>query len=234
MVALRSTVTVQAARARTTVDASLTEVSLAATRSQFLKATLVSYGTPQSYLESFQRQFMDRELYSLFLTPTPASAPTISNNIIPPVQVTQPPSSAARSASNAATLAALNRATPSPTPTIASNQPYVTDVVTAQGVGDDDCAVGISSEFTNTAPAVYVVARAYNVTSGTRFASRWLLRNEEVVYHDFTSEFEFNDECIWFFIDEADTTLFVGAWSVVLEVNGVVQGAPTQFQVVAN
>jgi len=234
--ALRTTVTVQAARLRTTLYFSETRVALAATQSQFLKSTIAAYGTPFDYLEDFQRRYMGNAFVDSAATTTPT--PLIPIDATPTAAATSAPATAPP-AGNLATVAARRSAretlrAPEPTPTATpdADTPFLRDAVMALGVRDDDCALGLTTIFTNVTPTVYVVMRAYNVTPGTEFASRWVFRDTEIVRHSFTAEFAFDDECIWFYIDESDTTLFVGDWEVTLEIDGEAQGNPLSFRVI--
>lgn len=204
---LRITTTVQGARLRTTLDYVQTEVGFAATQSQFLKSTLVARGTDQAYLDAFQRQMIGDVALAL-----PTSVPT---------RIT--PGSAEQLAATAARLA---------TPTPDRALPQIRNPVTALSVGEDDCAVGATEEFQRSDERIYVVARGYNIGTGTRFASRWFYRGTEFVYLEFSSETAFTNECVWFFIDKTDTVFFPGRWTVVWEVDGRQQLDTTNFTIV--
>jgi hypothetical protein len=101
--------------------------------------------------------------------------------------------------------------------------PALTNIVMAEDVGNDDCAVGTTSTFSSSAQQIYVVATALNIQPGTTIVSRWRVGGQEIV-HDFTPNFEINQNCIWFFIDQVDTTFMPGNWNVQLEINGVPAG----------
>src|SRR5262249_590837 len=51
--------------------------------------------------------------------------------------------------------------------------PALTNIVTSENVGNDDCAVGVSSTFSASAQQIYVVATALNIQPGTTIVSRW-------------------------------------------------------------
>jgi hypothetical protein len=110
-----------------------------------------------------------------------------------------------------------------PTP---GGAPALTDIVTSENVGNDDCAVGVTSTFSASAQQIYVVATALNIQPGTTIVSRWQVGGQEIV-HDFTPDFEINQNCIWFFIDQVDTTFTPGNWNVQLEINGSAVGTAT-------
>lgn len=99
----------------------------------------------------------------------------------------------------------------------------LTNIVMSENVGSDDCAVGATSTFSTSAQQIYVVATALNIQPGTTIISRWRVGGQEIV-HDFTPNFEINQNCIWFFIDQVDTTFTPGNWNVQLEINGAPVG----------
>jgi hypothetical protein len=115
--------------------------------------------------------------------------------------------------------------------TTSGGQPTLSNIVMAEAVGKDDCAVGSVTTFTPNADRIYVVATASNIPSGTKLNSRWLAGGKEVVAHDFTPDFEIKNACIWFFIDKTDTAFTPGNWSVQLEINGAAAGAPVAFSI---
>lgn len=201
---LRITTTVQKARIQTTVDFVETRVAQVATQSQFLKATLVQRGTPMADLIQFQEQVMEQPVII-----EPASTQAANSTPTAPVVTLLAP------------------------PTAVPDEPRLEQPVMTLAVGPDDCAVGQTSVFSTNDAEIYVVARAYNVDVGTQFSSRWLLNGQQVVQHSFAAEFEFDDACIWFFIDETDTEFTPGSWSVVLEVNGRQGLAPIPFSIEA-
>lgn len=107
-----------------------------------------------------------------------------------------------------------------PTP---GGAPTLTNIVMSENVGSDDCAVGVTSTFSASAQQIYVVATALNITPGTNIVSRWEVGGQEIV-HDFTPDFEIDQNCIWFFIDQVDTAFTPGNWNVQLEINGSTVG----------
>jgi hypothetical protein len=115
-------------------------------------------------------------------------------------------------------------------PTPASTTPTLSNMVLSNGVGSDDCAVGSMTSFTATDPEIYVVATAFNIQPGTTIAARWQVGGQEIL-HDFTPDFEINGNCVWFFIDQTDTTFVAGNWNVQLEINGSPIGSPLQFSI---
>lgn len=210
MSALYATSTVGAARMRTTLEYAETRVSAAATQSQLLKATLVAMGTPFEYLDAFQRQVIGDLLVQaapLATQPAQNAGPTDI-----PVTLFVPP-------------------TPSPPPTPDPTQPRLEDAVTSTGVGPDDCARGVTTEFSSSDSEIYVVARAINAPPNTSFRSRWLFEGQERISHSFTPDFRIDNACIWFYIDTTETPFTVGTWSVTLEINGQPALPPVSFTI---
>jgi hypothetical protein len=103
--------------------------------------------------------------------------------------------------------------------------------VTAEAVDDNDCAVNPTSSFSTATEQIYVVAVAAGLQPGsTIVTSRWRQEGTEVVTFDFNPEF--SEGCLWFFIDQTDITFTPGNWSVELEINGGLVGAPLPFTIV--
>lgn len=134
--------------------------------------------------------------------------------------------------SPAATTAAVVGSSGSETVQVATDTPApagLYNIVTARGVGANDCALAPVSSFTTADTSIYVVATASNIAPGTLLASRWFLEGSEVITHDFTPDFAINQNCIWFYIDPTETTFTPGNWTVQLEVNGQPAGEPVAF-----
>jgi hypothetical protein len=104
-------------------------------------------------------------------------------------------------------------------------------MVTAEGVDDAGCAVNPTSTFSSDAVEIYVVASAASLQpGGTLVTSRWRQEGAEVATFDFTPDF--SEGCLWFFIDQTDVIFTPGNWSVELEINGGLVGAPVPFTIV--
>lgn len=202
---LAGTATVQSARLQTTLDYATTRVARVATRSQFLKATLVEYGTPQSVLDAFQQQVSDGAIVLPTATPLPAVTPDT------PQTAPEPSNPSA-----------------SPTPPPAGGT-RLANPVTALDVGDDDCASGVTDRFSPDEDAIYIVATAIDVSAGMTLTSRWSLAGEERVRLDWTPDFDIAEACIWFFIDQSDTAFTPGSWSVILDINDSPVTPPVPF-----
>ncbi len=105
------------------------------------------------------------------------------------------------------------------------------NIVLAEGVGSNDCALASKFSFSSTTSQIYVVATAANIPSGTLLASRWFNEGTQVVLHDFAPDFNIEQNCIWFYIDQSDTVFTPGNWSVQLEINGSPAGSPVPFTI---
>jgi hypothetical protein len=109
--------------------------------------------------------------------------------------------------------------------------PLLYGVVTAEGVGENDCALASMTAFTVASPNIYVVATAANIEPGMTLTSRWFAGDEERITFDFTPDFAIAQNCVWFFLTPDDTAFTPGNWSVQLELNGVPQGQAARFTI---
>lgn len=105
------------------------------------------------------------------------------------------------------------------------------NIVTTDGVGSNDCALGTVSTFSSTTEQIYVVATAANIPPNTRLTSQWYQAGAEVVFHDFTPDFTIEQNCIWFYIDQTDIAFTPGNWSVQLSINDTPVGSPVAFSI---
>lgn len=109
--------------------------------------------------------------------------------------------------------------------------PLLYGIVTAEGVGDNDCALTSVNTFTTTTSSIYVVATAANIEPGMTLTSRWYAGEEERAAFDFVPDFAIEQHCVWFFLTPDDTEFTPGNWSVQLELNGIPQGQPARFTI---
>lgn len=143
----------------------------------------------------------------LFITPTPTPGPTSAPQPLTTAEAGSPPAPTTQ----AATLS---------------------NIVMAENVGPDDCAVNPSAQFSTTSEHIYVVGTAHNITPGMTISSVWQQGGVEQVKFDFTPDFPINGACIWFFIDQSDVSFTPGAWSVSLQINGQATSPPIVFNIV--
>lgn len=210
MAAFRATATVQSARLQTTLDFAQTQVAFAATQSQFLKATLVATGFSQAELNAFQRDVSAGRI----ILPTPTPRP--QNTLDAQRQLTQ--------SSLATPVPAVNL-------TAAPNAPRLENIVLATGV-QNDCATGITAQFSADTPEIYVVANGYNIPGGSKIATRWRISGREVIF-DFTTRGDTHGECLWFYIDQTNFAFEPGTWDVTWSINDIPVTAPIPFTVIA-
>lgn len=124
--------------------------------------------------------------------------------------------------------------TPTPTaapvtaaPTLDPNGPRLEGIVTAAGVGDDDCAAGTTSEFSPTSTEIYVVATGFNIAAGTTIQSNWLRGDAPLTSFEFAPGSAVNGACIWFFANQSDFAFETGTYRIDLLIGGALAGSVT-------
>jgi len=215
---LRSTATVARARMQTTLDHAATRVARAEEAGKFLRSNLINLGTDTS--------FIDDSLQQLEAIATQRPSTIAANPNAPPADDRVPP-----------TITPITVVTPpveTHSPPSPLDGPRLENIVMATGVDSNDCAIDVNPRFTPQSTAIYVVGRAFNIPAGASISSIWLRSGLEVVSFSFHREYEINDSCIWFFIDQSDTPFSPGNWSVELRVDGAPVSSPLAFQIVNN
>ena len=104
----------------------------------------------------------------------------------------------------------------------------------ATGIGPDDCATGITNQFTGETERIYIVACTVDVQAGTVIGSQWRLDDIELARFDFVPDFVIEDACVWFFADQTDFPFTPGAYTVQLTLNGVPAAPPIPFTISQN
>jgi hypothetical protein len=207
---IRTTATVAADRLQITLEYVQTEVSHVDDQNLNLVATLIERGTPAEAIGG--------------ITPAPNSVPTQPAEAPLPALTDE---TAAQNVNPQGTPAAV---IPDATATVAG-PPRLSNIVTAEAVDDSDCAVNPTSSFSTDTAQIYVVAVAAGFQPGsTTVTSRWRQEGTEVVTFEFNPDFI--EGCMWFFIDQTDIAFTPGNWSVELEINGGLVGAPLPFTIV--
>ena len=216
----RATATVVRARMKTTLEYAGTRVGQAEEAGGLLRHSLSSLGTDTNFIETSASQI--------------ESGPT---QIPPPTQIaTRAPAANAITPISRPTnfpLAPTTVPTASP-PAPADDRPRLDNIMMASGVNNVDCAIDYNPRFTPQSEAIYIVAEAHNIAAGASISSRWYRRGTEVAYFSFQADNDINGNCIWFFIDQTDTTFFPGSWSVEIRVDDVPLSNPIAFQVTEN
>ncbi len=217
---LRATATVVRARMKTTLEYAGTRVGQAEEAGGLLQHSLSSLGTDTNYVETSVSLIKSGP--TLIPPPTPIDARAPAASAITPIsRPTDIPAAATATATN-----------PQPAPD--DNRPRLENIVMASGVNDFDCAIDSNPRFTPQSQAIYIVAEAHNIAAGASISSRWYRRGTEVAYFSFEAENDINDNCIWFFIDQTDTTFFPGSWSVEIRVDDTPLSTPIAFQIAEN
>lgn len=218
---LRVTASVQAARAETTLDFMGTRAALGATQSNFLEATLIATGISADALAT-QRQIV------LGNSPTPLPTPTLRPEETREVVVMLTPT---------ATVPPVTLNAPNPTsppqvqPTISESGLFFGNVITATGAGVDGCGAGVTTTFSTNVEEIYVIVPVFNVIANTNtFAARWARDGQAVgPVYTFTPEFDAEELCVWFFVDETDFEFSVGSYTVTLDVDNQPITNPVSF-----
>ncbi len=221
--AIRATATVEADRMMVTLEHAQTAVNHVDAQTQDLQATLVARSGLPADLNSITPVFD-----TAFATPPPIlDLGQNTTNGVAPIRITPgattPPSIPQNNAALVITPIVNQQAASGP----------LSNIVTSGAVGDDDCALNPTTSFTTQTPQIYVVARASGVGSSDTITSRWSAGGSEIVSYDWTPDFEIEDACIWFYIDQSEITFTPGNWQVQMELNGQATGSPVTFSIAA-
>jgi hypothetical protein len=220
IVNVRQSATALADRLAMTVEHAQTSVRAADAQSTRIAATLLATGI----------LFIDtRNITPLFPTPVPSQVEANSSNPPPVFAIT--PVTSGEGAQGNSTL----QSQPSPTPiveaTVDPDAPRLSDIVLTEAVGADDCPTSTTTVFPTNAQGVYVSAVAHNLTTTIIVTSRWLREGTQVVFYDWSPDFEIEEGCIWFYMPASDVDFSAGNWSVQLELDGTPVGQPVTFTV---
>ncbi|MBI1281712.1 MAG: hypothetical protein GC179_26535 [Anaerolineaceae bacterium] len=116
--------------------------------------------------------------------------------------------------------------------TATAGQPTLFNLVTAEGVGSNDCALASVTSFSANAPQIYVVATAGNVAAGSTLGANWYLGDTLLTSQEFSPKDNINNNCIWFYAEPVDFPFTPGSYRVELLINGtVVTGAQASFTI---
>lgn len=221
----RATATAASERLRVTLEAAQTAVTNAEIQSTRIAATLIARGmdvvdvrfiTPEAGAGTTMSGINPLNAEGVAVIPAQGGAQ--GNIPLQPPTPTPPPIQA----NPAATQPAADPDTPS-----------LTNIVVAERVGADDCALNPQTSFPDTIAQIYVVATAANIASGTPITARFLLEGSEQIRYDWSPGFNIARGCIWFRMPASDVTLTPGSWSATLELNGQPAGAAS-FQITGN
>jgi len=203
---IRSTATYETDRLQITVEYVQTAITQVAQQNQALAATLAKAG------------FDPTQIAQVAPIDIPFATPTARPAVIAP-----------QTTNEAGNIQSPPASTDLLTPTVGA--PTLYNIVTAAGVGSNDCALASVNSFPSSTAEIYVVATAANITPGTTLGSQWFNAGQQVVAHSFTPDFTIDQNCIWFFIDTSDTPFTPGSWSVQLTINNVPAGSSVPFSI---
>lgn len=217
--ALRATATVEADRMLVTLEHAQTAVSHVNGQTGALQATLMANGQPAD-LSNITPQAL--------MTPTPPppildigpQAPAVA-----PIGIT-PGATIGPSGANPDNSPALVI-----TPIVADTAAPLSNIVMSEAVGSDDCAIQPTTSFTTQTPQIYVVALARGIGPQDRITSRWSRDGQAVVDYSWSPNFNIEEACIWFYIDQSEIEFTPGNWQVQMELNGQPIGSPATFRI---
>jgi len=93
----------------------------------------------------------------------------------------------------------------------------------------DGCAVDPQGSFPVGIQRVYATIQAFNIASGTVMAVEWFNGNEVVWSESWTVDQNYDQICIWFFLDPFSVTFTTGVWSAQMSANGTPIQEPMTF-----
>jgi hypothetical protein len=79
---------------------------------------------------------------------------------------------------------------------------------------DDGCVISPQASFRTDVSRVYATFIAYMLTPGVVLRAEWYQEGELVSDASWTSDGEYDQLCIWFYIDPSDAAFIPGSWSV--------------------
>ena len=214
---LRETEAVAADRLLVTQEALQTAVRDVEAQGTRIAATVIALGTP----------FIDTTII------TPASPLDGSTGAFAATQVVVIPGGASQgSAAGAQTPAAISPTSPTPAAApLDPNAPSLTNIVTAESVGGDDCAAAPTNSFASTTAGVYVVSVGNNLTPRNVITYRWQRESIEVWVDTWSPGGNTNGQCIWYYLTPNQTALEPGNWVVEVLLDNVTMGAPLPFTI---
>lgn len=224
---LRITASVQAARAQTTLDFMQTRAAFAAIQSNLLESTLAAGGIDESYLKTQRALILGS---SLTPSTTPTLAPEETQNLDFP---TFTPVSETPTPTIPGVTPIFPTSTTAPTLPPDPNALRLENPITALASGNDGCGLNITSSFTVNTPEIYVLVKVYNIqANNVTFSAHWTYEDQPIgSVFDYTPNRNYDELCIWFFVDPSDFEFLVGNYAVGINVDGVPAFTPLQFTI---
>ena len=106
------------------------------------------------------------------------------------------------------------------------------EVQTASSVrASDSCADVVQTQFTPDTPRIYITARAFNISGGTRMDVEWRHEDQVVWQESWTIPADSGNFCLWFYIDPSMVAFTPGRWTVQLFADGQPAGAAAPFSI---
>lgn len=111
---------------------------------------------------------------------------------------------------------------------------YVNTGVSTAVRSSDGCVVNPREQFSPFEPRLYATFIAYNLQPGTVFRLEWWwTTTQRLKFSDsWTSDGQYDELCIWFYITQDDVTLDPGTWQARMFVDEVQMTSPQSFEIV--
>lgn len=100
------------------------------------------------------------------------------------------------------------------------NSPYTLTGVSTQVRQDDGCIQNPQNSFTSDTSRIYGTMVANNLQAGTLIEANWYQAEQIVVNQRWTVDQNYDQLCIWFYIEPADVAFTPGSWSVQMSADG--------------
>lgn len=214
----RATATLVADRANRTQEFAGTQVARAEVQTTRIVATLIAAG-------------LSVNAGAITPAPPPTQATLGAFSGEPGFTVIEPTIIAQGGALGNSALVNPPAAATLPQPTLNPNGPNLNQLVLAEQVGADDCALSPTTTFTTAATDVYLVAMGSNLTPQNTLTARFFRDGTEQVFYTWTPGRNIDGACIWFHMPSSDVNFVAGNWSVALEVDEAPYGSPLPFTV---
>lgn len=94
-------------------------------------------------------------------------------------------------------------------------------VVTAEGIGEQNAPLGVTDQFATSEDFIYVIAEAEQIEEGTTIFARWFRDGEPFEDStEITADRDYNDTYVEFHLESLEDEIASGDYSVQLFVNG--------------
>lgn len=115
------------------------------------------------------------------------------------------------------------------TGSIDPNTPYTLTGTASRVRADTGCVESPQSSFPSNTQAVYATFVANNLTAGTNLSAEWYREGELVDSAQWTPNENYDQICVWFFMEQATVAFTTGNWSVRLYANDQQIGGTLAF-----